>query len=275
MSRGLVLRLAGPLQAWGTAGTFYHRDTAPFPTRSALIGMFAAAGGRTRDTALNPYPDLQTPGQDTPPSHRDLVFTCRIDRPGTVFRDFHTAGGGRPFRQGLRKADGGYRPQNKSTLITHRDYLTDAVFTLAVQGPPALLAHIADTLAAPVFSPYLGRRWCLPDEPLIIHTDHPDPVGALKSSVPLSLPAPPPPAADTVPVTFVHEHPPRPDGTWRDRAPDWETATEPVDFTTTGREHLQRPLWRDTQDLPTHLYAGPQPVKALADYLDQQQEPRR
>lgn len=266
MSRGLVLRLAGPLQSWGAAGTFHHRDTNPFPTRSGLIGMFAAAQGRTRDNALDPY-DL--PGE---PRHTDLLFTCRIDRPGTLFRDFHTAGGGRGFQQGLRKADGGYRPQNKSTLITRRDYLTDAVFTLAVQGPAALLAHIAATLTAPVFSPYLGRRWCLPDEPLIIHADHPDPVDALKSTVPLTLPAPPPADADTVPVLFVYEHPPRPVTTWLDRVPDWEVACEPVDFTTASRTYLQRPLWRQPEDLPAHLYAGPQPVTALADYLHQPQE---
>jgi CRISPR system Cascade subunit CasD len=261
VSGGLVLRLAAPLQSWGTTGTFHHRDTAPFPTRSGLIGMFAAAQGRTRERALAPY-DL--PGR---PRHTDLVFTCRVDRPGTVFRDFHTAGGGYGHKKGLRTATGGYRAAHKSTLVTRRDYLADAVFTIAVQGPPALLAHIADTLTTPVYSPYLGRRWCLPDEPLILHTDHPDPVHALTTAVPLSLAAPPPPGADTVPVMFVRESPPRPGTGPLAWAPDWETAAEPVDFTTTSRQHLQRPLWRTTEILPADLYAGHQPAKALADYL--------
>lgn len=261
MSRGLVLRLAGVLQSWGTAGTFHHRDTAPFPTRSALIGMFAAAQGRTRDTALAPY-DL--PGR---PCHTDLVFTCRIDRPGTVFRDFHTAGGGYGHKKGLRTSSGAYRSQKKSTLVTHRDYLTDAVFTLAVQGPAPLLAHIADTLTAPVFSPYLGRRWCLPDAPLVIHCDHPDPVDALLSTVPLSLPAPPPHGAATVPVGFVWERPPRPGTGPLALAPDTEMPAEPVDLTTTDRQYLQRPLWRTTEPVKADLYAGPRPVLALADYL--------
>lgn len=270
MSGGLVLRLAGLLQSWGTAGTFHHRDTAPFPTRSGLIGMFAAAQGRTRQTALDPYTDL--PGQ---PSHTDLSFTYRVDRPGTVFRDFHTAGGGYGHKQGLRTAAGGYRSADKSTLVTRRDYLADAVFTVAVQGPPALLAHIADTLRTPVFSPYLGRRWCLPDEPLVMHADRPDPVNALTEHVPLSLAAPPPPHAATVPVLFVWERPPRPGPGPLAWAPDWETAAEPVDFTTTDRRHLLRPLWRTTEPLPAALYAGPQPAAALADYLTRPDPPAK
>ncbi|MEU6406140.1 type I-E CRISPR-associated protein Cas5/CasD [Streptomyces sp. NPDC046985] len=257
MSRGLVLRLAGLLQSWGETAAFPHRDTAAFPTRSALIGMFAAAQGRTREQALDPYPDLPST-----PSHHDLVFTLRIDRPGTPHRDFQTAGGGRPHGTGLRTAAGGYRSQAKSTLVTYRDYLAGAVFTIAVQGPAPLLQHIAGTLAEPCFSPYLGRRNCLPDEPLIIHTDIPDPVTALRTAVPLSLRHPPAPGATHVPVTFVHEHPPSPGDT-----PHRESPSQPGDFAPHSRTHLLRPLWQTTENLPAALYAGPQPIEALTDYI--------
>ncbi|MEU6230714.1 type I-E CRISPR-associated protein Cas5/CasD [Streptomyces sp. NPDC047042] len=257
MSRGLVLRLAGLLQSWGETAAFPHRDTAAFPTRSALIGMFAAAQGRTREQALDPYPDLPST-----PSHHDLVFTLRIDRPGTPHRDFQTAGGGRPHGTGLRTAAGGYRSQAKSTLVTYRDYLAGAVFTVAVQGPAPLLQHIAGTLAEPCFSPYLGRRNCLPDEPLIIHTDIPDPVAALRTAVPLSLPRPPAPGATHVPVTFVHEHPPAPGDT-----PHRESPSQPSDFAPHSRTHLLRPLWQTTENLPAALYAGPQPIEALTNYI--------
>ncbi|MGI5401471.1 type I-E CRISPR-associated protein Cas5/CasD [Streptomyces sp. CA-135486] len=257
MSRGLVLRLAGLLQSWGETAAFPYRDTAAFPTRSALIGMFAAAQGRTREQALDPYPEL--PGT---PSHHDLVFTLRIDRPGTRHRDFQTAGGGRPHGTGLRTAAGGYRSQAKSTLVTYRDYLAGAVFTVAVQASPPLLQHIADTLTQPRFSPYLGRRNCLPDEPLIIHTDIPDPVAALRTAVPLSLLRPPAPGATHIPVTFVHEHPPAPGD-----APHCESPSQPSDFATQTRTHLLRPLWQTTESLSAALYAGPQPIEALTDYI--------
>ncbi|MEV6013258.1 type I-E CRISPR-associated protein Cas5/CasD [Streptomyces sp. NPDC051976] len=265
MSRGLVLRLAGVMQAWGESAAFTYRDTAAHPTRSALIGMFAAASGRTREQALDPYPDLRAPGQDHAPSHRDLVFTIRIDNPGTVYRDFQTAGGGRPHQQGLRTAAGNYRPQDESTMVTWRDYLVGAAFTLAVQGPPALLAHIAATLERPVYSPYLGRRSCLPDEPLIIHADITDPVRALRS-VPLTLARPPAPGAEFVLVTFLHEHPPGRPAQLGD-LPHLESPSEPVDFTSSARTHLLRPLWRTTEPLPADRYAGRSPATALTDYI--------
>ncbi|MFD8363408.1 type I-E CRISPR-associated protein Cas5/CasD [Streptomyces hygroscopicus] len=257
MSRGLILRLAGPLQSWGETAAFPLRDTAAVPTRSALIGMFAAAQGRTREQALAPYPEL--PGT---PSHHDLAFTIRIDRPGTVHRDYQTAGGGRPRNQGLRRADGGYRSQDKSTSVTFRDYLAGAVFTLAVQGPAPLLQHIADTLAEPRFAPYLGRRNCPPDEPLIIHPDIPDPQAALRTAVPLTLARPPAPGTTHIPITFIHEHPPTPED-----MPHRESPSHPCDFTSHTRTHLLRPLWQTTEDLPAALYAGPRPITALTDYI--------
>ncbi|MGI5473350.1 CRISPR-associated protein Cas5 [Streptomyces sp. CA-132043] len=51
---GLLLRLAGPLQAWGTSSAFRDRDTAAHPTRSGLIGLLAAAAGRPQHHALAP-----------------------------------------------------------------------------------------------------------------------------------------------------------------------------------------------------------------------------
>ncbi|CAO0830175.1 Type I-E CRISPR-associated protein Cas5/CasD OS=Streptomyces microflavus OX=1919 GN=Smic_09520 PE=4 SV=1 [Streptomyces microflavus] len=82
---GLLLRLAGPLQSWGERSAFTPvRETALFPTRSALIGMFAAAQGITRgDTAgLKKYEQVR--------------LTMRVDRPGTLLEDYHTVGGGFP-----------------------------------------------------------------------------------------------------------------------------------------------------------------------------------
>ena len=55
---GLLLRLAGPLQSWGERSAFGVRDTSAFPTRSGVIGMFAAAEGRNRTAALDDYTQL-------------------------------------------------------------------------------------------------------------------------------------------------------------------------------------------------------------------------
>ncbi|SDN73397.1 type I-E CRISPR-associated protein Cas5/CasD [Streptomyces wuyuanensis] len=255
---GLLLRLAGPVQAWGERGVFHRRDTSAFPTRSALIGMFAAAQGRTREHALDPYPHL--PGR---PDHRDLTITIRIDQPGTRYRDFHTVGGGYGPRNALRTGNGTYRPEKESTLVSHRDYLIDACFTVAVEGPAPLIAHIAETLEQPRFGLFLGRRSCLPDEPLVLRHHTPDPIHELKTAAPLTRNAPP--RDDTpIPVTFVWEHPP-PHATNPDQ-PDREATSEPIDLTTGARRHLPRPLWLTTEPLPAGLHTGPRPLDALAAY---------
>ncbi|MFI9191096.1 type I-E CRISPR-associated protein Cas5/CasD [Streptomyces californicus] len=262
---GLILRLAGLLQSSGERGVFHYRDTCAFPTRSQLIGMFAAAQGRPRKHALDPYPHLQSPSDTTAPSHRDLTITIRIDQPGTLYRDFHTVGGGYPREQSLLTGEGRRRKQAASTLVSHRDYLTGAVFTIAVQGPAALTDHIAETLQRPRFGLFLGRRACLPDEPLVLNAHSPDPITELLTRTPLTRTPAPPPTATYLPTTFVWEHPPP--GAGPTTPPDRESNSEPVNLTSHARRHLPRRLWMTTQHLPTHLHAGPRPLDTLTAYI--------
>ncbi|MFD3840263.1 type I-E CRISPR-associated protein Cas5/CasD [Streptomyces sp. NPDC058642] len=261
---GILLRLSAPLMSFGEHAAFHYRDTLAFPTRSALIGLFAAADGCSREEALAPDPATGTI------PYTELRFTVRIDRPGHRHTDYHTVGGGRPHKQGLRTSSGHYRSQKASTLISHRVYLADAVFTVAVHGPDPLLEKITSRLEQPAFAPYLGRRACIPDEPLVLHGLHSDPVRELLTRVPLSLPAPPHPGQDAVPVDFVWEHPP-------DHLPaahaHREVADVPTDFTPARRFHHTRRIWRTTEPLPATLYAAPPTINALAAYL-QQDTPR-
>ncbi|MCI3246439.1 MULTISPECIES: type I-E CRISPR-associated protein Cas5/CasD [Streptomyces] len=255
---GILLRLSAPLMSFGEHAAFGYRDTLPFPSRSALIGLFAAAEGRPREDALTPDPAT---GQHP---YAGLEFTVRIDRPGHRHTDFHTAGGGRPYKQGLRTSSGGYRSRQASTFVSHRVYLADAVFTLAVHGPDVLLEHLTRRLERPAFAPYLGRRACVPDEPLVLGGPHPDPVGELLRTVPLSLASPPHPEQATVPVDFVWER--RPEHVPA-ASSHREVADVPADFTPTRRLHHTRRVWCTTELLPARLYAAPPALDALAAYL--------
>lgn len=178
---GLLLRLAGPLQSWGERSAFTPvRDSAPFPTRSALTGILAAAEGIGRnDGRLDAYDRLH--------------FTVRVDRPGTRLVDDHTVGGGFPKAQTAATSGG----SNKgAAVITRRHYLADAVFTIAVTGPDTDTRRIAHALQHPQRAPYLGRRSCVPDEPFLLRAHAADPVAELRHRVPLSRePARPRPAA--------------------------------------------------------------------------------
>ena len=99
----LLLRLAGPMQSWGTESKFDVRKTAKEPSKSGVIGLLASALGRQRD---EPVDDLV-----------QLRFGVRVDREGILQRDYHTA-----------KAKG-----DKEGYVTNRYYLADAVFLVGVE----------------------------------------------------------------------------------------------------------------------------------------------
>lgn len=241
---GMVLRLAGPLQSWGERSPFAaERDTAPFPTRSGMIGMFAAAEGMTRDQDLGRYEPLE--------------FTVRVDRPGQPLVDYHTVGGGEPDEFTAATSGGKHKG---AAVITRRTYLADAVFVVGVTGPDTDIARIAAALHQPHWSPYLGRRSCPPDEPFVLRPHVADAVAELCERVPLSPPAFQGgrrdsdllDAADaTVPVDFYWE-------TYRlgalpeDAAPV-SVYDRPLSFARDGRGHARRRLQRTTVKLPAKL----------------------
>lgn len=169
---GLLIRLAGPMQSWGEHSTFTDRDTVGHPTRSALVGMFAAAEGRDRTQSLERYEALR--------------FTVRIDRPGVRMVDFHTVGGGLPSKQTVPTAEGKRRAEGAGTIVTRRSYLADAVFTVAVEGPQRLTGQVAAALQAPHWAPHLGRRAYVPEPPLLLCSRADDPVRQLRTEVPLA-----------------------------------------------------------------------------------------
>jgi len=132
----LVLRLAGPMQAWGAASRFTYRATLDHPTKSGVVGLLAAAMGRRR---TDPLEDLL-----------DLSFGVRLDQPGSLCRDFQTS----------------HRANGVALPLSHRFYLADAVFVAAVEGPSPLIETMHDAVRRPQFPLYLGRRACPPTFPL-------------------------------------------------------------------------------------------------------------
>jgi CRISPR system Cascade subunit CasD len=247
---GLLLRLAGPLQSWGERSAFTAvRDTAPFPTRSALVGLFAAAEGIGRgDGGLDRYDSLR--------------ITVRVDRPGVRVIDYHTVGGGLPKARTAATSGG----SNKgAAVITRRHYLSDAVFVVAVRGPEETTARIAAALRRPYWAPYLGRRSCVPDEPFVLRSHVQDPEEELLTRVPLSCSTPPDRGDDTIAVEFLREQPPS--ATAALPADTIDVNDVPVSFAQQGRGHGMRRLYRTVERLPRTL-AGPQHtlLRRLIDY---------
>lgn len=154
----LLLRLAGPLQSWGDQSIFNRRDTRPQPTKSGVIGLLAAAAGRPREEPLG---DLL-----------GLAMGVRVDQEGTLLRDYHTVSDyrGRPLPQAGVSAKGVQKPTSpaKDTHVTQRFYLQDAVFVTAIAGPRPFMESLAEAVTHPAFPLGLGRRSCVPSQPILL-----------------------------------------------------------------------------------------------------------
>lgn len=132
----LLLRLAAPLQSWGSSSKFEIRTTEKMPTKSGIVGMLAAALGLERDSDLSKL--------------NALKFGVRADREGDDITDFHMV------------------HSEKSSYVTYRHYLSDAVFLAGVEGDKAFLKELEIALQNPCYSLFLGRRSCPPTLPIVI-----------------------------------------------------------------------------------------------------------
>lgn len=133
----ILLKFSGPLQSWGTDSHFEIRHTDLHPSKSAVLGLIAAALGWRRNderiAALNQF-----------------TFAVRVDQPGSILKDYHTAHKPEIKKGGILS----YR-----TYVTKRYYLQDAVFVVALGVAEKTEADkIVDALRSPYFQLYMGRR---------------------------------------------------------------------------------------------------------------------
>ncbi|MCP4668866.1 MAG: type I-E CRISPR-associated protein Cas5/CasD [Deltaproteobacteria bacterium] len=142
----LLLRCAGPMQSWGTRSRFQERDTEREPTKSGIIGLISAAMGIDRDTAIDN-------------KLLSLRIGIRVDREGTVQRDYHTT-------LAVLKSD----KSGTDTQLSNRAYLADASFLVGLEGDDYdLLCRIHKKLANPVWPTFLGRKAFVPCPPVYLH----------------------------------------------------------------------------------------------------------
>lgn len=161
----LLLRLAGPMQSWGTDSRFDIRFTGREPSKSGVIGMLCAALGKPRE---------ERPGDGFPPLAElaALRMGVRIDRAGALLVDYQTAGGSHRAeeRYGVINAVG----RSLSTVQSRRYYLADASFLVGLEGDDALLRRLDAAVAAPVWQLCLGRKAFVPGEPVRLPDAGPD-----------------------------------------------------------------------------------------------------
>ena len=82
-----------------------------------------------------------------------LRFGVRVEREGQLLVDYHTA----------------KTQDEKTSYVTYRHYLQDAVFLAGIESTDtALLQQLQQALLHPAFPLYLGRRCCPPTLPLCL-----------------------------------------------------------------------------------------------------------
>ncbi len=147
----LLFRLEGPMQSWGYRSRFDYRDTALEPTRSGVIGLICAAMGIARGETISQFDEIR--------------MGVRVDKEGRPERDYHTA-------LDVIKADG----SGTDTVVSHRDYLADASFTIGLQSDEKdLLENIAKCLRNPTWTLFLGRKSFPLAVPPLGRDDKPEP----------------------------------------------------------------------------------------------------
>lgn len=162
----LILKLQGPMQAWGGHTFEDRRPSHDFPTRSGLLGLLAACLGLDR----HDFSGLSA-------LDKSVVFGVRSDRRELEWEEY-----GRPHRKTLtpvkltdyhtiREARRANRtPREGETVQSWREYLHDAAFTVAIgeTGTATVKLKVIETaLNKPVYTPFLGRRSCPIGRPLL------------------------------------------------------------------------------------------------------------
>lgn len=156
MNRYLLFQLYGPWCAWGEVAVGEVRPSETRPTRSALLGLLAAALGIRREEQAR-----------LDALAAALRFAVVVDAPGVPEVDYHTVQTSAPRRGRVFRSrpDQLALPRHElETILSQRHYRADALYRVAVSrtegGAAPSLDELATALRRPAFPLFLGRKSC-------------------------------------------------------------------------------------------------------------------
>jgi len=155
MREFLMMRLYGPMASWGDIAVGEQRLSQGHPSKSAVIGILAAALGIRRDEEEKQIA-----------LSKSYSLAVRIDAQGALLRDYHTVQVPPPDRGRTyytRKEETSVPKYAMNTILSQRDYRVDAHYTVALFSDNAMLytfEHLLNALKAPRYILYLGRKSC-------------------------------------------------------------------------------------------------------------------
>lgn len=188
----LVFQLYGPLASWGDIAVGETRPSALTPTKSAILGLIAAALRLKRpDTIHCDHDEPRTARErsECEAGHVKLAegygIAIKVEALGVPLSDYHTAqvpssGTGRNRRTYSTRRDeltSGHKSV-LNTILSRREYRQDAYCAVALWAradAPYTLHALRYALLEPGFTLYLGRKACpvaLPLQANIVQAEH-------------------------------------------------------------------------------------------------------
>lgn len=175
----LVFRLYGPMASWGLPAVGGDRQTAAYPSRSAVLGILGAALGIKRDNeeGLKALQD-------------SVVVAVKQTVPSTLVRDYHTTqvpSSKRKVVHHTRKSE--LSAAKLNTILSSRDYRCDGLWVVAVsltEQATVNLKGLQTALLKPAYPLSLGRKSCPPALPMMPKVLEPC---ALKEALDTQFPA--------------------------------------------------------------------------------------
>lgn len=164
----LLFRLYGPLASWGDIAVGEVRPSYERPSKSAVLGLVAAALGVRRDEE-----------ESQRRLAADYGYAVEVQSFGQPLRDYHTVQRP-PQRKGANYASRreelrAVPKEDLATTLSYRDYWQDACYVVCLWANSATPLHsltkIVSALRRPHFVLYLGRKSCplaLPLEPQLV-----------------------------------------------------------------------------------------------------------
>ena len=147
----LLFTLYAPMASFGEIAVGERRMSWARPSRSAVLGLVAAARGLDRADE-DAHAELE----------ESLYYAVRTDAPGRSLLDYHTAQTPKA-RRGLtystRREE--VSAENLNTVLSTREWLSDACFTVCLwerEGGAVSLDDLAAALREPHFVLYVGRK---------------------------------------------------------------------------------------------------------------------
>lgn len=175
----LILRLDSVFSSFSSNRTERLISTSLFPTKSAIIGLLGCALGYPRgdkrlielcdslkmavriDKKPRKITDFQVIQAQRSIKQHGLLGEKEKDKDGNIRRDFLNALG---FAGMIEQPSQGKVEGKK---LVYKEYLTDSIFTVILEGSKNILEECLKGLENPVWMYTYGRNNCIPSVPIV------------------------------------------------------------------------------------------------------------